>query len=87
MQRTPISAADQNVRLHMSHRLRLTFSEAMRQSEFETAVELIQTCGTTQRVEQPRTFDVVAHPGQLETLKRFLSVWESDGLLTTADAT
>ena len=59
----------------------------MRQSEFETAVELIQTCGTTQKTEQPRTLTVVAHPGQLAVLKRFLSVWENDGLLRTADAT
>jgi hypothetical protein len=71
----------------MSHRLRLTFSDAMRQSEFETAVELIETCGTTQDTGQPRTLTVVAYPGQLDVLKRFLSVWESDGLLTTADAT
>lgn len=71
----------------MSHRLRLTFSEAMRQSEFETAVELIETCGAVQKTAQPRTLTVVAHPGQLDVLKRFLSVWENDGLLTTANAT
>ncbi len=71
----------------MSRALRLTFSSAMRQAEFETAVELIQTCGTTRQTDQPRTLTVLAHPGQLDTLKHFLSVWENDGLLTTVDAT
>jgi hypothetical protein len=71
----------------MSTRLRLKFADAMSASEFETAVELIQTCGMTIPSERPREFTVVVHPGELDVLKGFLATWRDDGLLSYADAT
>ncbi len=53
----------------------------MSQSEFDIAVELIQTCGMTIPGIDPRKFTVVANPNQLDGLKGFLSVWKDDGLL------
>lgn len=71
----------------MSHRLRLQFSETMRQAEFEAAVGIIETCAHISGQPLGRKLTVVAHPGQLHVLKQFLSVWENDNFLTTTDAT
>ena len=71
----------------MGARLLLTFADAMSASEFESAVELIQTCGMTYPGERPREFTVVVHPGQLDVLRGFLATWQDDGLLRYADAT
>ncbi len=71
----------------MSTRLRLKFADDMRAFEFETALELIQTCGMTYPGDSPREFTVVVHPGQLDALKGFLAVWQDDGLISCADAT
>lgn len=59
----------------------------MCQAEFETAVGIIETCGHITSQPLGRTLTVVAHPGQLDVLKGFLSVWEKDILLTTTDET
>lgn len=70
----------------MSTRFKLQFSGSMSQSEFEIAMELIQTCGTTIPGNGARQFTVVANPKELDALKGFLAVWKDDGLLTI-DAT
>jgi len=71
----------------MTARLRITFADWLTAAEMEVASDLIKTFGATiEHDRQRRTLVIAPRPEELETLKEYLAVWETDDALSWSDA-
>jgi hypothetical protein len=71
----------------MATQLRITFADWLSTAEVEVASELIKTFGATIDHDRGRRTLVIApRPEELETLKEYLAVWETDDALIWSDA-
>lgn len=71
----------------MSGELRITFADWLTAAEMEAASELIKTFGTTVEHDRVQRRLVIApRPGELEALKEYLAVWETDAALSWSAA-
>jgi hypothetical protein len=69
----------------MTASLRITFADWLTPAEMEVASDLIRTFGTA--IDRERRILVIApNAGELETLKEYLAVWETDGALSWSAA-
>ena len=71
----------------MATQLRITFADRLSVAEVEVASELIKTFGATVDYDRElRTLVIAPRPEELETLKEYLAVWETDDALSWSDA-
>ncbi|HUJ85577.1 MAG TPA: hypothetical protein VLX30_01860 [Burkholderiales bacterium] len=71
----------------MTTRLRITFAGWLTPAEVEVASDLIKTFGATiEQDRERRTLVIAPRPQELETLKEYLAVWETDDALSWSDA-
>jgi hypothetical protein len=71
----------------MTASLRITFADWLTPAEMEVASDLIRTFGTAIEHDRERRILVIApNAGELETLKEYLAVWETDGALSWSAA-
>ena len=71
----------------MATQLRITFADWLTPAEMEVASDLIKTFGATVGHDRERRTLVIApRSGELETLKEYLAVWETDGALSWSAA-
>jgi len=71
----------------MSGELRIKFADWVSEKEVKVATGLIQTFATTVHQDRAlRTLTVVPNRGELEALKEYLAVWETDKALSWSDA-
>ncbi len=67
----------------MTTRLRITFADWLTPAEMEVATDLIKTFGTTiEHDRELRTLVIAPRAEELETLKEYLAVWETDQALS-----
>lgn len=71
----------------MSGELRIRFADWLSEKEMKAAIGMIQAFATTVR-EDPklRTLTVAPNRGELDLLKEYLAVWETDEALSWSDA-
>ena len=70
----------------MTSQLRITFADWLTPAEMEVASYLIKTFGATvDQDRERRTLVIVPRPEELETLKEYLAVWETDDALRWSD--
>jgi hypothetical protein len=70
----------------MTTRLRITFADWLSVAEMEVASDLIKTFGDTVDYDRERRTLVIApRSGELDTLKEYLAVWETDDALSWSD--
>ena len=63
----------------MSGTLRITFADWLTAAQVDVATEIIQTFGeTVHHDRQLRTLTLMPNPGELDVLREFLAVWETD---------
>ena len=66
----------------MTSQLRITFADWLTRAEMEVASDLIKTFGATvDQDRERRTLVIVPRAEELETLKEYLAVWETDDAL------
>jgi len=66
----------------MTSQLRITFADWLTPAEMEVASDLIKTFGATvDQDRERRTLVIVPRAEELETLKEYLAVWETDDAL------
>ena len=71
----------------MTTQLRITFADWLSVAEMEVASELIKTFGATIDYDRERRTLVIApRAEELDTLKEYLAVWETDDALGWSDA-
>jgi hypothetical protein len=71
----------------MTTRLHITFADWLTPAEMEVASDLIKTFGTTIDYDRERRTLVIApRSEELETLKEYLAVWETDDALSWSSA-
>ena len=71
----------------MSAELRIRFADWLSEKEMHAAIGLIQTLATTVHQDPKlRTLTVAPNRGELEVLKEYLAVWETDKALSWSDA-
>jgi hypothetical protein len=71
----------------MSTYLQITFADWLTAAEVEVASELIKTFGATiDQDRERRTLIIAPRAEELDTLKEYLSVWETDDALSWTDA-
>ena len=70
----------------MTLQLRITFADWLTAAEMEVASDLIKTFGATiDQDRERRTLVIVPRPEELETLKEYLAVWETDDALSWSE--
>jgi hypothetical protein len=70
----------------MTTRLRITFADWLTAAEMEVASDLIKTFGTTiDQDRERRTLVIAPRSEELDTLKEYLAVWETDAALSWSD--
>ena len=71
----------------MTGELRIRFADWVSEKEVSVAVGLIKMfASTVQQDLERRTLTVVPNRGELEVLKEYLAVWETDKALCWTDA-
>jgi hypothetical protein len=71
----------------MTSLLRITFADWLTAAEMEVASDLIKTFGATIEYDRGlRTLVIAPRSEELETLKEYLAVWETDAALSWSDA-
>ncbi len=70
----------------MTMQMEIRFADWVTAREVDVALDLIKTFGTTVHQDRRlRMLTLVPAPGELETLKEYLAVWETDDSLRWSD--